>query len=202
VPGSARAARGEGISNDRHSPRWRPRMRPALAYRPACQRTARGLRCGVAAACDRMPRCFYWDTFGRTVVDEFTRECLTIDVAGSIRSARVIEVLVGCARRTDRNGTDRPGKAVAECHGRIVQREVSRRAPEPAVVPASCRSQGRNRAMAASLQRGSAAFEPRLPDAPGVQAKYPDANAEHKNGPDERRSPVIIGPKKPGRSAP
>ena len=28
-----------------------------------------------------------------TVVDEFTRECLAIDVAGSIRSARVIEVL-------------------------------------------------------------------------------------------------------------
>jgi putative transposase len=28
-----------------------------------------------------------------TVVDEYTRECLTIDVAGSIRSSRVIEVL-------------------------------------------------------------------------------------------------------------
>ena len=28
-----------------------------------------------------------------TVVDEFTRECLAIDVAGRIRSARVIEVL-------------------------------------------------------------------------------------------------------------
>jgi hypothetical protein len=28
-----------------------------------------------------------------TIVDEFTHECLAIDVAGSIRSARVIEVL-------------------------------------------------------------------------------------------------------------
>ncbi len=28
-----------------------------------------------------------------TVVDEYTRECLAIDVSGSIRSARVIEVL-------------------------------------------------------------------------------------------------------------
>jgi putative transposase len=28
-----------------------------------------------------------------TVVDEYTRECLAIDVAGSIRSRRVIEVL-------------------------------------------------------------------------------------------------------------
>lgn len=28
-----------------------------------------------------------------TLIDEFTRECLAIDVAGSIRSARVIEVL-------------------------------------------------------------------------------------------------------------
>jgi putative transposase len=28
-----------------------------------------------------------------SVVDEFTRECLAIDVAGSIRSTRVIEIL-------------------------------------------------------------------------------------------------------------
>jgi putative transposase len=28
-----------------------------------------------------------------TVIDEYTRECLAIDVAGSIRSARVIEML-------------------------------------------------------------------------------------------------------------
>jgi putative transposase len=28
-----------------------------------------------------------------TVIDEFTRECLGIDVAGGIRSGRVIEVL-------------------------------------------------------------------------------------------------------------
>lgn len=28
-----------------------------------------------------------------TIIDEFTRECLAIDVAGSIRSGRVIEVL-------------------------------------------------------------------------------------------------------------
>ncbi len=43
-----------------------------------------------------------------TVVDEFTRECLAIDVAGSIRSSRVIEVLfhrpalVGTAGSLDR----------------------------------------------------------------------------------------------------
>ncbi len=28
-----------------------------------------------------------------TIIDEFTRECLAIDVAGGIRSGRVIEVL-------------------------------------------------------------------------------------------------------------
>jgi putative transposase len=32
-----------------------------------------------------------------TVIDEFTRECLAIDVAGSIRSRRVIEVLARLA---------------------------------------------------------------------------------------------------------
>ena len=37
-----------------------------------------------------------------TVIDEFTRECLAIDVAGSIRSARVIDVL---ARLINAHGT-------------------------------------------------------------------------------------------------
>ena|SRR5688572_23615834 len=34
-----------------------------------------------------------WSSKCLTVVDEFSRECLQIDVAGSIRSGRVIEVL-------------------------------------------------------------------------------------------------------------
>ena len=53
------------------------------------------LRANVVWACD-----FVFDATaeGRqikclTVIDEFTRECLAIDVAGSIRSRRVIEVL-------------------------------------------------------------------------------------------------------------
>jgi putative transposase len=37
-----------------------------------------------------------------TVVDEFTRECLAIDVAGSIRSGRVIEVLSQCGFHASR----------------------------------------------------------------------------------------------------
>ncbi len=41
-----------------------------------------------------------------TVVDEFTRECLAIDVAGSIRSSRVIEVL---SRLVSLHGADLPG---------------------------------------------------------------------------------------------
>ncbi len=39
-----------------------------------------------------------------TVIDEFTRECLAIDVAGSIRSGRVIEVL---ARLISEHGAPR-----------------------------------------------------------------------------------------------
>jgi putative transposase len=56
-----------------------------------------------------------------TVIDEFTRECLAIDVAGSIRSARVIEVLAkvvsvrGAPRylRSD-NGPEFIAKAILE----------------------------------------------------------------------------------------
>jgi len=56
-----------------------------------------------------------------TVIDEFTRECLAIDVAGSIRSARVIEILArliserGAPRylRSD-NGSEFVSKAILE----------------------------------------------------------------------------------------
>jgi putative transposase len=56
-----------------------------------------------------------------TIIDEFTRECLAIDVAGSIRSARVIEVLArliserGAPRylRSD-NGPEFVSKAILE----------------------------------------------------------------------------------------
>ena len=56
-----------------------------------------------------------------TVIDEFTRECLAIDVAGSIRSTRVIEVLTrlisthGAAAflRSD-NGPEFVSKAILE----------------------------------------------------------------------------------------
>jgi putative transposase len=56
-----------------------------------------------------------------TVIDEFTRECLAIDVAGSIRSARVIEVLARLVSergapahlRSD-NGPEFVSKAVLE----------------------------------------------------------------------------------------
>ena len=56
-----------------------------------------------------------------TVIDEFTRECLAIDVAGSIRSRRVIEVLArlvserGAPRylRSD-NGSEFVSRAILE----------------------------------------------------------------------------------------
>ena len=83
-----------------------------------------------------------------TIIDEFTRECLAIDVAGSIRSQRVIEVLArliserGAPRylRSDngsefvskailewarrgsyRNRAHRSGQNMAERHGRKLQ---------------------------------------------------------------------------------
>ena len=41
--------------------------------------------------------------------------------------------------------------------------------PEPGVVPLTGRGEGRDRTMAAALQRGAAAFEPGLSDAGGVR---------------------------------
>ena len=72
-------------------PRRRPRRRLAL-HRPRPRAPVQG---NQVWAYD-----FIFDTCANsqqikclTIVDEFTRECLAIDVAGSIRSSRVIEVL-------------------------------------------------------------------------------------------------------------
>ncbi len=71
-------------------PRKRPRKRVAPAPRPAHPSATHRVWCydfvHDACANGQVLKCL-------TVVDEYTRECLAIDVAGSIRSARVIEVL-------------------------------------------------------------------------------------------------------------
>ena len=69
-----------------------------------------------------------------TVIDEFTRECLAIDVAGGIRSTRVIEVLTPAgepARRAplsavrQRTGVCRQGRRCAGCWPRRSRRRSS-----------------------------------------------------------------------------
>jgi putative transposase len=72
-------------------PRRRPRRRVAL-HRPRPQTPTEANQVWAydfvfdACANGQQLKCL-------TIVDEFTRECLAIDVAGSIRSSRVIEVL-------------------------------------------------------------------------------------------------------------
>jgi putative transposase len=66
-----------------------------------------------------------------TVVDEFTRECLAIDVAGSIRSPRVIEVLaqlvsVTGPRRTCARTTGRSLSRLPSCAGCTARRSKRR----------------------------------------------------------------------------
>jgi len=118
-----------------------------------------------------------------TVVDEYTRECLAIDVARAIRSQRVIEVLSRLVSvhgaplfmRSD-NGPefvshgippmDRPGghrhiaqrsgQALAKRHRRELQWQVPRRVPVPGVVPLTPRGLRGYRGLAASLQHRSA----------------------------------------------
>src|SRR5687768_7674432 len=132
-----------------------------------------------------------------TLIDEFTRECLAIDVAGGIRSGRVIEVLTQlvsihgaprhlrsdngpefvardpplAASRPDRDGVHRPRQAMAERHRRIVQRQAARPAPLAAVVPQSNGCEGEHRSLATALQRGPAALQSWVLDAGGVQSE-------------------------------
>ena len=164
-----------------------------------------------------------------TVVDEFTRECLAIDVAGSIRSGRVIDVL---GQLVSLHGTPRylrsdngpefiatallrwlqtaeidtafidPGKPLAEWHGRVVQREVPERMSIPRVVSESDGGQDRDRTLAATRQRRTSSHESRRPHPRRVQEEDGDDPRLVRREPNGRHSPVISGPKKPGRSLP
>jgi putative transposase len=93
--------RGHKMSVDRAHRLWRlhqlqvPRRRPRRRVASSRPRPLPATAAGQMWAYD-----FVFDACANgqqlkclTVVDEFTRECLAIDVAGSIRSGRVIEVL-------------------------------------------------------------------------------------------------------------
>lgn len=92
---------GHAMSADRAWRLWRqaglqvPRKRPRKRLA-----TNRPRPCAPAAACQVWAYDFVFDACANgqqlkclTVIDEYTRESLAIDVAGSIRSGRVIEVL-------------------------------------------------------------------------------------------------------------
>jgi putative transposase len=143
-----------------------------------------------------------------TVVDEGTHECLAIDVAGAIRSRRVIEVL-SCllaergagAAVVDRgaghpHASDRSRQALAERHLRELQRQVPRRVPQRRVVPLARRSPRADRAMAAALQRGPSPFVHRQHDALAVRGKTHsrhDRTASASAEPAARNGPVCCG---------
>lgn len=93
--------RGQSMSADRAHRIWRqaglqvPRRRPRRRVAMSRPRPLPATRAGHVWAYD-----FVFDACANgqqlkclTVIDEYTRECLAIDVAGGIRSARVIEVL-------------------------------------------------------------------------------------------------------------
>jgi len=159
-----------------HVPRRRPRRRVASGRPRPVPATARNHVCAYDFVFDHCAngqplKCL-------TIVDEWTRECLAIDVAGGIRSGRVIEVLTrlvslhGAPRylRSDsgsefvaaailrwledahQNGANRSGEAVAECDRRVVQLQIPGRVSELAMVSTSSRSGRRDRAVATTLQ--------------------------------------------------
>jgi putative transposase len=95
------ARRGHVMSADRAHRLWRlhglqvPRKRPRRRVATGRPRPLRASDAGQMWAYD-----FVFDACANgqqlkclTVIDEYTRECVAIDVAGSIRSSRVIEVL-------------------------------------------------------------------------------------------------------------
>src|ERR1700722_16177636 len=95
------ARRGHAMSTDRAHRLWRlhklqvPKKRPRRRVASSRPRPLAPVAIGQGWGCY-----FVFDACANgqqlkclSVVDEFTRECLAIDVAGSIRSCRVIELL-------------------------------------------------------------------------------------------------------------
>ena len=161
--------RGHAMSTDRAHRLWRlhklqvPRKRPRRRVASGRPRPLPATAMGQVWAYD-----FVFDACANgqqlkclTVVDEFTRECLAIDVAGSIRSGRVIEVLEQAGQHSwqsqvpairqrpgvclqsstevadageHRYRAHRPGQAMAERQQRVIQRQIPRRMPEHGVV--------------------------------------------------------------------
>ena len=68
-----------------------------------------------------------------------------------------------------------PGKPWQNGAGGELQRQVPRRVPEPGMVPLAGRGEGGDRELAAALQRGAAAFEPRLSHAGRVRGEDREA---------------------------
>ena len=184
-------------------PKRRPRRRVATESAAAAAADRRSITSGrTTSSSTRAPtgstlKCL-------TVVDEFTRECLAIDVAGSIRSGRVIEVLsqlvsVHGAPRYLRSDNGPEFVALA------ILRWLQTVAIETAFIDPGkpwqngtdesfngkfrdecltlewfrnrARRQGRHRAVAASLQRRAAAHESRRSDARRVQGARSRARA-------------------------
>lgn len=156
-----------------------------------------------------------------TIIDEYTRECLAIDVAGSIRSNRVIEILSRLvsergaphrlrsdngpefvskallrwvANRWARSCPDRSRQALAKRHGRELQRQIPGRMPLHGMVSLPDGSQSGHRGLAQDLQRSAAAFESRQNDPEGLCS---DARQylKPRSHPQE-----LTGPKNAGRS--
>jgi transposase InsO family protein len=144
-----------------------------------------------------------------TIIDEWTKECLAIDVQGSIRSKRVIEILTrlvslhGAPLHLHQPGFIDPGrKTLAEWRRRKLQRQVPRRMLERRMVPLPGRSTHGDRGLEATLQYGSPAFKPRLPQSGRIQKQLAEKGVSTATRFPTRshRSLGIIGPKKPGRS--
>ena len=162
-----------------------------------------------------------------TIVDEWTRECHAIDVAGRIRSTRVIEVLAqlisvhGAPRylRSD-NGPEFVSRAILQW---LLAAGIDTALIDPGkpwqngtdesfngkfrdeclnVEWFRTRPGGhyRHRAVAPTLQRGAPALESGLPDAAGVQDAERKTALRRRPVHPGRHPPIITGPKKSGRS--
>ena len=112
-----------------------------------------------------------------TVVDEYSRECLAIEVARRLSSQDVLAVLAElCVRRGP--PLHRAREPVGERLHRVVQRPAARRASEPRTLRHAARGAGVDRDVAQRIQPGPPTLGARVPISSARSPRGRTRNAE------------------------